>query len=493
MKSDRTPAWTRAHDFLNRHFAHSDAPSLSIAACAQHAGVSYVTMWKAVRELKARGTLHGKYRVLPASPERPATFPPSQSPRQRLEQRISQDLLAGRITRNGRLISIKELVARYATSTLTVRRALARILERGDLIAHGRHYSVTNPSVRRDAQIVLIVHTLLSAGDALFALERDFLRGCEQACVNARIRLMLVKVPRDDSSRPGNGDAYREMIPQGPETIGYIHIHPGNVLQSELYRHLLSTRKPVALPANYESISSMKNAQLPARVRVLHAAGPERFGRDAAAYLVARGHHHCAYISPFHGDDWSQTRCRGIQRYFARAGDGYSLSLHAIDKSIASHAYATQGSRDSRGDELLQRVREWARRAPALYRPYADAVGADMPLTVFMHGAIATDIEPLLDKAASDQHVTAWILANDMVGRMALRYCARKGIAVPGRVAIIGFDDDIESSEAGLTSYNFNNSAIASAAVQFIMRPDSAMHRRRSVEIPGSMVRRESG
>jgi hypothetical protein len=59
--------------------------------------------------------------------------------------------------------------------------------------------------------------------------------------------------------------------------------------------------------------------------------------------------------------------------------------------------------------------------------------------------------------------------------------------------AVVAFDNDIESSEAGLTSYSFNSAALAAAAVQFIAHPVVDAQRRRVVEVPGFVVSRMSG
>jgi DNA-binding LacI/PurR family transcriptional regulator len=176
------------------------------------------------------------------------------------------------------------------------------------------------------------------------------------------------------------------------------------------------------------------------------------------------------------------------------AGSGFSLSELTIEKSIKNADYSQEGSAHSRGSSFEAFYARWRRHAPAICGKELDSMGKDQMGRLFMDIGSRVALYKLLDKAASNPRITAWIMAFDYVADMAMDYCHEKGISVPGTVAIAGFDDQIAASISRITSYNYNYPAVASAILHFLLRPAAGFWtQRRVMEIAGKIVERESG
>jgi DNA-binding LacI/PurR family transcriptional regulator len=484
----------KARDYLLRCIATGAAMSpAGISALAKRAGVAYMTMWKAVRELKASGKLHGSYRISTTGrPLRSAL--PRALPHVRLAERIAQDLLAGSITRGFALLSVKELTARYATSPGTLRNILADLSAQGLITPRGRHYTALVRPEKQRRSIVLIAYMQYFGALTLPQIERDFLRACESVCLHAQATLIVM------AARPVNGITVltdtrgrEQPLPARKEIAGYIYLLQNPQAWDErILRQALAARRPLAILDNGgDNIPGEAPEIKVPRVCVFNASAHGRTGAQAAAYLLSKGHRHAAYISPFHGDSWSQVRYAGAARVFEKAGAGSSITLHSLPYSMKDNHYWSDGMKHSNGQRLDRFFTRWRDRAPDSFHAEADTTSKNHFGYLVMAGEIAGAMRPLLDEAASSRRVTAWIMANDLAARIALRYCGSKGIEVPERIAIIGFDDEIESTELRITSYNFNFDAAASAMVNFIMHPESDYwQRRKVVEIEGRIVER---
>jgi len=488
----------KAGKFLVDYFGkHSDAGPIGVKSLAVQAGVSYQTMWEAVRRCKEQGMLRGGYRVSAADGKEQVENPPLiAAPMVRLKSRLIDDLLSGAITRGRNLHSVKELTARYATSPKTLRRALLAVESQGLIVRQGRHYSgLDHAATGRLSIVVLACPGGEGEGFALQQLEREFLTNFEAACGNAGVYLLLIGLGR--GSDPGEFcdalGAPLASMPAGQNIAGYLYLlHGPETFDDTIMRRLTGTRKPVAVLDGAGIFPRDNRAYDTPRVRIFAASASEQPGQRIAAHLLSRGHRHAAYISPFHADPWSRMRCEGARKAFALAGEKFSLSIFAAECSIKDSQFRDEGRRRSKGHAIERAIGEWNAQIPECFHPEMNEVLRRL-CGGFMWGEVRATLEPMLDKASNDRRITAWIMANDPAARIALQYCQRKSIPVPGRIAIIGFDDVDESRDLRISSYNFNLGAVATAIVHYLLHPQSGHWRkRRIVEIKGRIVERST-
>jgi DNA-binding LacI/PurR family transcriptional regulator len=455
-------------------------------------------MWKAARALKDQGKLRGGYRVSQggAGPA-PADQDVSGAPAARLEERMTRDLLSGAIVRNGQLQSVKELVARYGTSAPTLQRITDRIRQQGLLFAHGRRYRTLPSEQRERPKVVLVTCAAGPTGLFLPPLEMEFLRSCEALCVNANALLEITVVRRfgpnlEFTDVRGNRDT---GLPKTADVAGYIYLLDSpEGFDAVIMQSLIATRKPIAvLDQAWVFPNERKDFDLP-RVRIFTASGREMPGREMACYLLAKGHRNLAYISPFHADAWSQNRCAGVRRTVRLAGSGYALAEFTHNKSVKTDDYEKAGWTKSHGRAFEKQFARWKEQTPSICRRDLEIMGSIDHTLLFLTMGTRIALYELLDNAVAHAGITAWVMANDYVARMAWEYCLDKKIAVPHDTAIVGFDNTDAASTSRITSYNFNFPAVASAVIQFLLNPQGGFwSRRRVVEIGGKIMERETG
>jgi DNA-binding LacI/PurR family transcriptional regulator len=268
-------------------------------------------------------------------------------------------------------------------------------------------------------------------------------------------------------------------------------LQSAEAFDASIMKALIALRKPVAVLDGAGVFPREEKAWDLRRVRIFVPSAHQRAGRDVARYILSRGHRHAACISPFHGDAWSRVRYAGVRNVFEKAGGGVSLSLFSAPGSIKEQGpYIRQGMESSDGNRITRLVHEWSVKTPA-YFPWRTSKVTETLKSYFLFQGIGIAMRQLCDQAMADPRITAWIIASDHAAHAALPYCKEKGIAIPGRIAVIGFDDAIESSELDLTSYNFNFPAAAATIVNFILHPDAGFwQHRRIVETGGRIVQR---
>jgi DNA-binding LacI/PurR family transcriptional regulator len=231
-------------------------------------------------------------------------------------------------------------------------------------------------------------------------------------------------------------------------------------------------------------------------VQVFAMAHLKADGQAVGTHLLRRGHRKAAYCSMYHRNKWSVRRMQGLADSFEMAGfPGAILECTAALESEWELV-----------PELVDVPRKGiAHRLQPVYAAF-NALERELPLhladQVFdlrMHtGLIESELEllklvrPLFEKAHSDRQCTAWVCGNDQLALNALSFCAEKGIAVPGDVSIIGFDDTLEALRRNLSSYNFAASVYVRRMLDFILRNNgrSASARYRPVEIQGYITER---
>ncbi|MFN8094724.1 MAG: substrate-binding domain-containing protein [Vicinamibacteria bacterium] len=464
-----------------------------IRALAAAAGVSHVTMWKAVQSLKRSGVVQtaperkifaGPVPPPPQTPS-PAPEPPPVRPRWlELRDAIASDLLAARFPPGVRLPPVKELCGRLGAGRASVARALRALLAEGRLQRDGRRLRAAIAVARgRSARLVFVAEQ--PGGDALGdAAPRalELWRGLEDACGRRRLRL---------EARSAVDCVAR--LRRGPESgvVGYVVRSFDLEIVARVLAALAPTGLPVGLVDEVGLASRLVWPQRSTRFRTFAIAHSERAGREVADALLALGHRRIGFFSAYGGADWSARREAGVRHVFRAAGrvaavEGFVVPRFPDDVAQREDLLGRTAYRAfaRRGGALLEALDPGSRPgvAPALFLP---------PL---LAAQVAGALRPLFERASRDRSLTAWVGANDLVALAALRFLESRGRRVPHDVAVVGFDDSLEALRAGLASYDFNLPALASALVEHVVswRTRAGRDRGAVIEIPGALVDRAS-
>ena len=514
MAGEKTPARERAIESILRIIvAESLSPGdklPNMRTLASRAGVSLVTAWKAAAILKKRGVLvcrrGSAVRVGPEAPTAPGS--PDESPHdasanrgsylwQRVAGALEQRVLQGHYPPGTRLPSYKELQAALGISYRPLRRALTALEAKGIITASGRGHTASPLSARRpgNARIVLFAHRGREGMMRISVGGDDFLYEIERACARAGIAFDRV-LYHGDKDRLHLYDPLSETpleLKDQPEVLGYIvlaiHHEPGHAM---LFRRLAPMRKPVAVLTNipYSELS------VPSRhgryFRHFVSGTTEEPGRDVARFLLNLGHRRIAWISPFHKDDWSRKRLRGLDETMRAAG--YDRGVIALTRDF--HDRPRRGGDPNEAPSAFAKVHRSVGRIRA-HSPAGVQRALDRGMAAFRtatHAAaeIGVHVDQLLDRAMSEREATAWVAANDAVALPALDYLRAHSIAVPQRISLVGFDNSLDGAQRLITSYDFNLGGIADAVLSYLLKTGYFAVRRPGAEthVHGMLIER---
>jgi hypothetical protein len=324
------------------------------------------------------------------------------APIERLEERLTHDLLSGVIVHGSKIAPVKELISRYGTSARTIRRLLDLLRQQGLLYAHGRHYESMPRNQTPAFTVVLIAFTGSRGMFTLPENETNFLRSCESACANSGMVLQVVVARRrNDRLILSDISGTREIaLPKGDDLCGYIYmLDTADAFAHDIMRPLLAARKPVAVLDQAGVFPQDKKEYDNPRVRIFTTSGHELPGKEMTRYLLAKGHRNLAFISPFHRDAWSQNRCAGARRVLALAGSGHSLTEFTSDKSAKTGEYQNEARINSRSRRFEKQLLQWQQQAPILYHKELLALRNQDLVLRFMSVGTRAGVYALLDKA----------------------------------------------------------------------------------------------
>ncbi|MBD3345716.1 MAG: hypothetical protein GF401_11705 [Chitinivibrionales bacterium] len=215
--------------------------------------------------------------------------------------------------------------------------------------------------------------------------------------------------------------------------------------------------------------------------------------RDVARFLLELGHKRIAYISPYHKAHWSHVRLQGIVDIYKSAG--LAEGVVPVTFTQPPRFFRSNARIKANLDALLSFHESWSKGMPREYRRVLDPIITDMiPNRSLYLAELYYFLRTLFKKALTDTEITAWICANDQVAVAAYDYCRERGIDIPGKLSIVGFDDSYEALEKGITSYNFNIRGIMNAMIGYILNTRSypGTYQRRPIEIEGMIVQRRT-
>ncbi len=415
---------------------------------------------------------------------------------------IRQDLLNAVFAPGERLPQRKELAARYGVCSRTLAVALDRLVADGLLVARTRDLVVPALPASPGGRSVIV---LLIAGDPAgrVALHgprtSEYLRELESACGRASVDLATVTYDDDTGtlhSAPGRADPLAPDPGRQP-VLGFL-VMPGSIRRYdpwELVHRLESSGRPVAVLDEVGTVSwpAGGSGRL---TRLFHLTSGVDVGGAVGNYLLGLGHRSVAYISPSHQAQWSRDRLQGLRQAFAAAGVGQGVKAYTLNNRYSHELHlrkdfpALRSTVESFLDEGCRAIGG----RHELVAPLLSSMAAHLEPAA-EHVAYSAKVKPLLERALRDGAHTAWVGANDGCALECLDMLPSRGVDVPGRISLVGFDNTFEAFRRGLTSYDFNSAGAMQAMVGFVLRPDQGLFRATAAEplvIQGHIAARHS-
>lgn len=392
---------------------------------------------------------------------------PARRTSENLADELRKEIRSGRWGSGERLPPPKDLAIRYGVHPATVRKAFERLTRESMLERRGHAWLVAR--LRRQAGEKLVLLCL----------------GAKEVEGNLRL----------GSDR--EWDFWREIQMEAERNNLRPEIHPWSgklpVLKNRPVGAVVSTWH---LPDPYPLLSALHRARLPSAVWLENPVlSPARlplqspwlgfhdmaYGPESSAALGAhpaiRKHARIAWISPFHGAEWSRNRLDGLRRSLPKG----TILHEALGPWVSEWDFQEKVWHDP---EVWKRVRldGLVRQAGAadLVRPLMEAIGRDRLFEGFT----------MTLTAALASGSTLWVAASDWVALGCLEWLRANGMRVPGDIALAGFDDSREAMRLGLTSVRFDAQMMARGMVRQLLRSETG--RTRAIHYEGTVLARGS-
>jgi DNA-binding transcriptional regulator YhcF (GntR family) len=441
----------------------------SVRALAARWKCSPTTVQAVLRKARARGWIETRAGAGSWAAGRmpgPAA-PPARRTSENLTTELREEIRSGRWGSGERLPAPKDLATRYGVHPATVRKAFGRLTQESMLEQRGHAWLVARPKRNSGEKLVLL-------------------------CLGAKEREGNLRI---DSDR--EWDFWREIQIEATRNNLRPEIHPWSGKLPDLRaRPVGAVVSTWHLPDPYPLLSALHRARLPAAVwlenPVLSSARlPIRspwigfhdmaYGPESSAALGAhpaiRKHARIAWISPFHGAEWSRNRLDGLHRSLTKE----TILHEAIGPWVSEWDFQEKVWSDP---DVWKKLRLDGLVHPAgaadLVRPLMEAIGRDRLFERF---------SPTLNAALASGS-TLWVAASDWVALGCLDWLGAKGMRVPEDIALAGFDDSREAMRHGLTSVRFDAQMMARGMVRQLLVSETG--RPRAIHYEGTVLVRGS-
>lgn len=466
-------------------------PLPSIRALAATVNASVYTTWKVVDRLRSE-------QLVPPAGAQPRKSPEGRRLWQCIADRIEHDVMQGVFDKGRPLPSLKELQARYDVSYPTIRKALEQVRSRGSIEKGMGGYFAPRPMVSgRHFRVILLRYSADGRGPVWGAHDEEFIRLLEMRCATARLRIDQVGyVVEDDRVRFISLQTGKPRRITASETLLGIMIIVVN--QASAHRGVFSALATVGKPVSildviggwYESIAMPRNLHH----RLINLVGRAP-GRSMGRYLLEQGHRGVAFFSPLYAEQWARDRFSELKEIFHDEREGRRVHLFAIRDHVRIWSYLPAAARRVRVENLVRSCNRWLQGAPDEFafvmEPFLRLAAREQ----CAKGEIYMQLLPLFEQALRQRITGAWVFDGDIFALMALDFLRKRGVKVPGTIALLSFQDSREALQSRVTSHQFNLSAAVEAMLDFTLYPTAYRWKRtgRVLDIEGSVIRRDTG
>jgi DNA-binding transcriptional regulator YhcF (GntR family) len=483
----RTQALLRARDWLatavNAAITAGRDRLPTLLEAARSAGVSHVTLMKAVHELRDRGILSVNHRsgiriVSHSAGPAPAHHARLRgTKRDRVARLIRADIGRGLYPTDTPLPPAKVLRQRYGVAPATLAHALASLVDEEALAPYKRSFRPVGPRPPGTGGTIVLVARGESPARLQLVSGRtlNHLRALEQECLRATVSLTVVPCYYVGTQIVG-ARGVREVLERGRAGLPVLGAMVWDVgldppFQDELAPVLEECGRPVAV---LEEVGNPQSWERPKTgpTRTFRLGLSRRSGQVMGRHLFALGHRRILFVYRRSTAIWAAPRLDGLRSAFSGHGSDVAVEAVALDSAgAAGRAEIPEIPRTARALERFQLARHGqAFVQQAVRYGRIDSLKDLLDGTGDWLGA-RTRLFAALGTAAKDLSITAWVGANDEVALDCLDLLRSSGRRVPADCSLAGFDDCEEASIHRLTSYNFNGEAYIRAMMEFLLRP----------------------
>ena len=488
-------------------------PSLAELAALCH--VSRNTMWKALALLKAQNLLCVQHRgAIVAGPQ--GAIAQGSIPKgliwQRLKDAIGHDVLSGTFEKR-QLPPITKLAAHYSVSLVTLKKALAQLVDEGIIAASGRHYTILQKHGAAISSLLFISEGTTSGGIlALNERIHELAGHFERECPGFSSRLVPIGF---DCTDPRELLAISTRLKKAADIMGvvvsmwYPWEETGRSRWLDLIGLLIRLKRPLVIidqSGDFTPPAWLRDLPL---LKILRISGI-RAGEIVGDFVLSLKSKAICYVSSNIKTSWAHSRymglCRHIEEY---GGPTCSVNLCTLTDDIPDATtlvsdllqmsetdlrcafgvrYSAEGVERIVSSLALPLRFEWHsasfdqryRKAlvdsfQGLCRLAREGIEADIYNRMFDSWydrastfAIHVRLQPFFEETLKNNHASIWVCSDSKTAFAAHLFLKSKGISVPGQIGIVSFDNWSWTLEIDLTTYDFNMNGMARRALALI-------------------------
>jgi len=438
-----------------RKLRRDHGPLPSVRELALEFGASPRTVHGALRKLAAEGVVHALYRKgffwgADGLQERAS----SESAEERFASRFLADLRQGVYHPWKALPPRKALGQIYGIGVRCVGRVLDRLVERAILETRGREFFFAAPSRTGPGTSVLVVVRCDARGEFLLESEReiDFLKSVRRELSDQGLGMFRLGYCQDEGGRFLDQTG-REIDPSrlrspllGAIVSTWLVTDPAG---------LLERLEPLGIPLSVwweHPADAFPRRRFRAGLAGFNLSFGESAGTAVARHLVAKGRLDVAFVSPYHGNDWSPARLHGLHETL-RACGGVVRPFVAPDVHSPWDLGRRSGG-EGPGRRLLDRI--------------------------------------LLGFLRDDELLACptWVMVNDLAATALHRLL--RDVAGP-RPYLVGFDNSSDSERLGFDSFEFHTDGMVRQMLHHLANPKAELFAKSPIqEMIGRMVVRSA-
>lgn len=428
----------------------------SVRTLAQHFGVSPLTAHRALRVLQRDGQVYAVPRkgfYWGAQAPESGSPPPRMDRLERARKRLVSDLRCGVFHPHRDLPSRLALSPLYGIGPERMGRLLGELADEGVLVRRGRGFAMPPPPRTIDQGTVLVATRCDASGTLVLDTERqtDFVKSVHREGRELGLRIVVLGWYQD-----GPQGVFLE---QGGAAVDPARL-PGLLLGClvstwlvrdplELLRRLQALRAPVSVWWEHPPQAFPRFPAASAPVVGFDISFGTSSGIAVGRHLRARGEGPIAFVSPFHGGEWSRARLEGLREGL----HGSNLAVEAFVDEARSSAWDFHQAEGVERGEL--RIR-------SLLRDF-------------------------LERLDPSTH-PVWVAVNDHTALLLLDLLAKAGRPRPH---IVSFDNTSASDAHQFDSFEFHTEGMVRQMLYHVLHPKARLFRHGGLhEMVGRLIQR---
>ncbi len=423
----------------------------SVRELAEELGASPQTVHKVLQDLAREGIVH----ALPRKGYfwgRDEALPATETIEERFRSRFLADLLKGVYHPWKELPSRKALAQLYGVGERRVGRMLSHLVQRGVLEQRGRSIFLAPPPKRASSASVLVVVRCNALGELLLETEReiDFVKSVRRECTEQGVGFAMLGYCEEEEGRFLDNFG-REIDPSHlPKALLGALVSTWLVAKPQTLLHQLSSlHLPLSVWWEHAS-KDFPRTRYQAGLTGFNLSFGESAGVAVGRHLATQGMLDVAFISPYHDNDWSRARLRGLR------------------DSLETYGGRVQEFVDVRYSSPWQLRNLEEEGMPGLLRASLSSFLDDPRLLA----------------------VPTWVLVND-IAAVSMHGLLREGNKTYPHM--IGFDNCSDSERLGIDSFEFNTDGMVRQMLYHIINPKAILFADAPIhEMMGHLVLRKS-